>query len=662
MIILLALSLTCINIRMYNENKQENDAVTVSNALILVFFCIFLSTEAFSLVKGLTKVNVFAFWLSYIMINIAIFRYKIKLRRNIGDLVRLNNLIQVIKENWKILIPYIIISCTIIVFAYCTAPYNVDSFTCYLARVFHWSVNKNVNHYAANDMMQITTSVFADYIKIHVYLLSGYSDRLIPSVQAFACILSMYLIGRISRMLGLSRCWALFSGFVFISQSIVFAEALNAQYDLITAMVFLSGVVSCLHLRKILYNKSSIPGIRQLILPTLFTGVGFGLAVLTKEYAGLPIALICIWLVIDIGKNCGFRLAIVEMASVALGGIVCIIPEKIRLYSTIHSVFAPSVTKRQLISTIDPRYVFVNYIKELFFNFYSPYIQNSDVIVKEVVSQIADVFNVDILDPKIGGGTYNFYAGYFFNADSAPNLVIILLYIIAIIILLVLLFQKKASRMENLGFHICSVISLTVFLAIMRFTANRTRYEISFYSLICISAGYLLSIILDNRNIMVKTAVVSTIVTICCLDLINLTIYHYGMMRSHDARFVPSSYDSKSSITYLSFIKIRELVDEYECKKLGNHFEEGTIEYPLLVMLKDKEVKNINIANETSVYEDDNYIPDCLIYYGIRDDYKEGDIIDCHGERYEVVYEETRFEDYHLDAFAIKASTLNRGH
>ena len=87
-------------------------------------------------------------------------------------------------------------------------PHNIDSMTCYMARIINWISHKSVEHYPTNNYQQIYHSPFPQFLIMHINILSC-GDYFSNSVQFFFLVFSLFAIVSIVELFGLSRQYKL---------------------------------------------------------------------------------------------------------------------------------------------------------------------------------------------------------------------------------------------------------------------------------------------------------------------------------------------------------------------------------------------------------------------------------------------------------------------
>lgn len=130
-------------------------------------------------------------------------------------------------------------------FAIATNPYNWDSMTYHLARLFHWAQNQSVNYYATWIDRQVASPVGAAYGNLHVYILSGRRDIFVNLLQCCSYLTNGVLVFYIAKKLGCAVKYCYIALISFYTMPIAFAEALTTQVDNFSALWMLAVYAVC---------------------------------------------------------------------------------------------------------------------------------------------------------------------------------------------------------------------------------------------------------------------------------------------------------------------------------------------------------------------------------------------------------------------------------
>lgn len=177
-----------------------------------------------------------------------------------------------------------------LVVAIASPPNNYDSYTYHLPKIEHWVVQHDVAFYPTVINRQLGQSPGAEYLLLHLRLLTG-GDRAYNLLQLAAALGCVLIASRIVAQLGGSRRAQLIAGLVVASTPIVALEATSTQTDLV--MACWAGCVTTLVLDE-LHRRSTL-------VTVVLLGLGSGLAVLAKTTALLIVGpMMLIWLVAQV--------------------------------------------------------------------------------------------------------------------------------------------------------------------------------------------------------------------------------------------------------------------------------------------------------------------------------------------------------------------------
>lgn len=598
---------------------------------VAIFFSyLFVITELLSLFDYMIFHMVAISWGLFIVINCICFcgikkRFEFQKRDILPSVKELKN-----EKYWVII--FVLFSFVMIILAYYTAPYNLDSIACYLPKVTHWAQNQSVKHYATNALEQITTPDFAQYIRLHIYILDGLNDRHLTLVQCASYIIAALFVYLISRKLGCEKKWSYISVAIFLSLPITFAEALNTQYDLITAVFVLAFVLLLMDY----FEESSkicidFPG----LLHTAMIGVCIGLAFISKTTTGFIIAVF----VLALFRKCfeykiGWKKFGVSLSVATISAVIFILPKFIRTYYTFGTFFTEDFSTNHIVETADPRLLFLCFFKNFLFNFSGHFIYNSKNIAEKTAAFFAEIFHVNLVDPRIS--LYNDFVlnePFDFNHDRGTGELICILFCIALVMSIVLLVKKKFDSKRTV-YVAAAFISFVLFLSLLKFTTHRTRYEICYFALLCPAVCIIFQNHLSDKVQMVFR---SCITLLCICELLSLLIYHSEISIASNGGERPLAGFKHMQYTWLSYVRCTDLIKENGYKTIGLTGDEW-FEYQIWVMTSDyaERIECVNVDNATSVYEDEEFFPDCILYMGT--DRMEGvNNISCHGLEYRII-------------------------
>ncbi|QNL21385.1 glycosyltransferase family 39 protein [Hyphobacterium sp. CCMP332] len=261
-IVLFFIALISVFLILKSRNTNE---YPVLESILIVSLSLYLGSELLSAIHFINKTSIKLLWLC-IDIFLLVLIFKNKYWKDLK-----------IKVNFpKSAFPYLVIvwiillySVTLIIVAY-TPPYNWDSMTYHLPRIFQWIQNDSLNHFATTNTRQIYMTPYAEYVGMHFYLLSGddFGFNLVQWLFSIGFLIAVFRITKIYSPKGNAKWLAvLFSA----TMPMLILQTSSTQNDLVAAFFL---ICSFYFLEKFRVNYS--------ISSSIFLGLSIGFAVLTK--------------------------------------------------------------------------------------------------------------------------------------------------------------------------------------------------------------------------------------------------------------------------------------------------------------------------------------------------------------------------------------------
>lgn len=613
---------------------------TYLTTVVLWTFILLCITEVLSMRNGLTSTNLYIVWLliCLFIVFLIIFNYiknrGRKLHKRITNILKLNFVLifNAIRKNLDIAL-FSLYSINLIMLAIFTVPYNWDSMTYHLTRIMHWIQNNSVAHYAALDLRQITSPPLAEFINLQVMLLHGNSDNLVNLLQCGAYLTNAIVVRGICQKLGLRRSFSNLACLLFLSMPTAFGEALSTQVDELASMWLLLFVYFFLDFvdkeRKLVWEKRDI--FRIAIM-----AVCIGLGYLTKPSIMFAIAVLLIWLfVVSIKRHDSIRIitAMCIVAFLTFGLVVSI--EAIRNISTFHALSSPIAGERQLIGTLDPRYIVVDGLKNLTYNMPNIYINNSSLLLMKIVLKVASILKVDINAISIAEDGREFYLHppQSYGHDTAVNPVIVISYVIILLCIIIKLIKKKKVLNLFNTYVLCVGIAFFSFCMVLRWEPFVSRYMLSYLALLCPAvAGYFQYRTGNNEKM--KLCFLGILIFTCVVELIGLFGFHTNICKNQNiSNREIGYYFNRGDITEGYQSLINDLRQESNCT-IGLLLGGDSYEYPLWVGLRNhiSRMESVCVMNESSVYVDNDFSPEYIVT-----DTMDCDEMEYNGETYKYV-------------------------
>ena len=323
----------------------------------------------------------------------------------------------------------VLIGAAVLWLAYKTTPYNWDSMTYHLPRISYWIQNRSVEHYATNSIRQIASPVLAEFINLHVCILSRGGDELFNMLQAFSYITCAVLVNRITQKLGGSREFGFMAALIYMTMPIAYAEALTTQVDLFATVWLLFYVYILLDLvgqnENLKFERTAVS--RVCVLAAC---VAWGY--LSKPSVCFAMVIFALWLLI----RCIIRKDRVwELFRLLLCAIPCVslplVPEILRNFRTFQSYANTIAGEKQMVATLQPAYLLVNFLKNFTFNMPTALIKNSERYLVKLAEKAAAVLCVELNAESIAenGMEFRLHTGNTYGHNTAINPIVMWLFL-----------------------------------------------------------------------------------------------------------------------------------------------------------------------------------------------------------------------------------------
>ena len=213
------------------RNPEKKLIESWCGAVTLFVALAYFSVEIFSVFELVTRNTLAVFWAAVFLVILILTILRGK--KDKGGLFRLAaRLALIIKRNGI----WFILAAGLLFLAVWTVPYNWDSMTYHLSRIANWTQNRSVAHYATHNIREIVSPALAEFINLHVYILTGQKDNLFNLLQCVSALTNVWLVYEISRKMGCTGKYASLAALLCFASPSAFGEALSTQVDQFAAV------------------------------------------------------------------------------------------------------------------------------------------------------------------------------------------------------------------------------------------------------------------------------------------------------------------------------------------------------------------------------------------------------------------------------------------
>ncbi len=465
MSILLLISLIFITIIVFRKCKTGNIAWPLSVAMWVLL--VYIVTEVQSAFRLIGIISDLITWATVVTLLLSYLLYEIN-SNGLSAGIETNGIKKMISGSFD---KYEIIMCCIVIFvvfmtgiaSVLVVPNNWDSMTYHLPRIMHWVQNRSVGYYFTANLRQLCSPPLAEYIVMHVYLLSFGSDQYLNLVQFFGFIFSLIGIYCSCKCLCKKKFSCIFAAALFATAPIAIAEATTTQVDLIASALytnFLSLVVSIfMDNERIIFEKQKV-GI--LIGIAILCGLEF----LTKNSICVCMAILMLALFVHrMRKKDELKILFVYATlCICVVGCICF-PVFYRNEVYFGDILASSYFSSILVGTWNPKYLIVNVYKNFCLLLVNS--MNKDILCR-LGYDLGRILRIDIDDPSVNFTPNRpFYDSLVpsYSHDAASVTILSTLFCITFVIMFITcIFRNREAEERDKIISVMLISSLALFI------------------------------------------------------------------------------------------------------------------------------------------------------------------------------------------------------
>lgn len=633
-------------------NKDGNNVAAENLIYTAAIWCAWLYavTEFLSIGKWISTTSIIAAWGAYFVIQLFFLISYGKKEGVIGCVLREPLIVWKEKSNSERFFSLLFLCYTVLVLglALQTPPYNCDSMIYHLSRIVNWSHNGSVAHFATENWREISSTPFAEFVGLHLYLFSGENDRFINLVQAVSNLLLTGMLYHLTRELGGSRKSGYLAAVLFATMPIAFVEANTTQNDEFAALWLVFVVYEMI---RILRHPEFLEREQGGTLRCVVLFVSIGLGYLTKPTIFPAIGLFTIWLLeyLAVHNKVPVKTLFLWGITTAGGAFLTVLPEIGRNLSTYHAVSYYGVGARQIVGTARPAYLLINFLKNLSMNLPAIYWPNVYWRFEAAIYKLADVLHVSINDPTIAetGVAFHISKAPDYGCDTAVSFVVMILILLCSFLGIIgWIGRTKHSDKEKhsnwslmTGYIRLAFVSYYVLLLIMRWEPYVNRYMLGYFA-ISIPA-IVLELELSCRrysewDAWLQGCVFGAVFLLSAVEFVNMADDLRLKTQERKAQGEIATWFETGTDKIESYQSVVEYVQRKGYQKIGLKLDGAAFEYPLLRMLENSitDYRFVNVSNETKRYEDMDFQPDCILYTGLFENEMEESVYYCHGAEF----------------------------
>ncbi|NVM64675.1 hypothetical protein FHW88_002964 [Mucilaginibacter sp. SG538B] len=358
-------------------------------------------------------------------------------------------------------------------------PNNWDSMTYHLARITSWVSHQSVDHYATDITRQLYQPPFAEYVIMHINLLSG-GDYLSNAVQFFYFLFVVLAIVLIIEKLGLGREYKIAGILLTCTVPEVILQASSTQNDVVISLFVISALYFAIEAAKTCKLKHFI-----------FFGFSIGLSVFTKGTGYLyltPIILFAIiTVVISFSKT--FKYNYLWFSLVA---VMCFLSVNAGHYSRNYKLWGNILgldkqeSKEYSNQKMNAGFFLSNCIKNAGLHLCLMYVGDVAQVSDSVIYKFHRIVGIDINDPAVNYRNNKFSTkSPVTNEDTAPNMLHFIFSFAAFMMLVIQGVFSKGKKMNQYVIWLMVIIMLQVslFCLYLKWQPWHSRLHIPFFLL-----------------------------------------------------------------------------------------------------------------------------------------------------------------------------------
>jgi 4-amino-4-deoxy-L-arabinose transferase-like glycosyltransferase len=558
--------------------------------LAMVWVCTYLVvlTEVLSLFGQLSHEGILAGWSIplLVLLPFCVRRYR-RQHKRLSQLF-----ISILPAYW--LVPVLVLtgSLVTVVLAY---PNNWDSMTYHLSRVMYWLQHGSVDHYATNNIRQISQPPLAEYGIAHLLAL-GHSDRWANLVQWIALLVSVSAVWTLAGQAGLKGKARIWPVLMVVTIPMAILQSNSTQNDLVAGASLLLFVTL---LYRLAYGKGD-----RLILVS--TGLAAGLALFSKGTNYIYILPVVVF----------FGVIFLRRSPKTIPGLLLAGLLGVGLINGLHwernlATFGDLTGRDQSLQNewYGIRPTLANTVKNTAMEAGTPSVAVNNLLTM-VANGIHGLMGMDVHDPRINWGPSPPFKVemYTTHEDYAGAPVHLLL---ALLLVLLLLFRKVKTDRRGLLFLGLGLCMWLLFATMLKWQIWHNRLHLPVWLILSSGMGILISgMTISFRRIVLVCLLLTAIPCV----VFNASRPWFGE-KSLFTTYSFEQYFANNEDLLPAFLQISGVLDREGVTRLALATSGDAWEYPFRVILpeNDIEYRHIMVNNSSARYTMKDWHPEAIV-------------------------------------------------
>ncbi|MFA6989227.1 MAG: glycosyltransferase family 39 protein [Candidatus Gastranaerophilaceae bacterium] len=464
-------------------------------------------------------------------------------------------------------------------------PNTWDSMTYHMSRIMHWIQNQTIAPYPTNIPRQLYLNPFSEFVSLHFQILTN-NDYFANIPQWFAMVGSVIGVSLIAKELGANIRGQILASLFCVTIPMGIIQSSSNQTDYMVSF-FLVGLI--IYILKFIKEKK--------LLYIFMIAISLGLAILTKGTSYIFAFPFMFYFLIFLARKHKPVKALKYLLIITIVVFLINIGHFTRNYFVFKTPFTRKCDSVYIYNEkISPKLLTSNIVKTLSLHF-GTFVPEWNQKIDESIINFHNLIHVDINDHAISFPSPKWYFGIIplnFSETTSGNFY----HLILILISTSLLFLPSVRKnKELLSYTLLTISSFLLFCILIKWQPWSSRLQLPFFVISSVFVGSILAKIKLQKTINVFFVVIMFFSFLPLLFCTQRSLVGYFIYKPSRI----NSYFNDRSVLLAPYKSYVQAIEISGCKNIGLVSNEDAYEYPLWMMLKDKNIiiNHVNVSNET---------------------------------------------------------------